>query len=499
MRASFNYIKQFVVSGFFILLMSLICPNYSLAQVYTLIDSVGQFKNPIKQVIFHPEGKMVATITQNSSTIFLYQADSNKLIKKFDNTLATSINNISFNGTGKLICASYNNGSVGIFDTKKGTLLKTFYPNGKILSTTGLNINFAVLNGSDDMLYFGGEDKQITQVKNPLKMSSTSVIATTTQAITTGCSNQNKTMIVYSANNLLYIRDLISGKLTVLTPASDYITSVAFANDGQRIAAKCKNRLVDFWNYKTGEKVKIIKDQNRPILEDYSGIALSNDNRYIAVGAVDALPSIWDDDYRQLYNLVAHKDRVGAVDFSQDSKMIATGSDDGTVYIWYITDGQYTQDQIKNFIRNPEMRKVSEKKLLSPDGNGEATISFSGDNIPLDINGRNIKPTQTVIVKGKNLTFYVWDDDQVDGDIISIYFNNQWILSNAKLAKKKRVVTAKIDPSSNNYIMLFAHNEGSIPPNTCGISIFDGYKETRLTMKSDLKSCDAVRLVFKGE
>lgn len=166
------------------------------------------------------------------------------------------------------------------------------------------------------------------------------------------------------------------------------------------------------------------------------------------------------------------------------------------IYLWYISDGQYTTEELKKMRRNPDLAKRKQKTIVGANG-VPSTISYSGDEIPQTLNDRNIKPSHAIEVHGKHITFYVWDDDQADGDVISLNLNNKWILSNYKLTKKKKVVVGTLEPGANNFLMLYAHNEGSISPNTAGVSVFDGLNEQRLNMKSDLKTCDAVRLILK--
>ncbi|MCC7223435.1 MAG: hypothetical protein IT273_06890, partial [Chitinophagales bacterium] len=44
--------------------------------------------------------------------------------------------------------------------------------------------------------------------------------------------------------------------------------------------------------------------------------------------------------------------------------------------------------------------------------------------------------------------------------------------------------------------ILFAHNLGSIPPNTAAIGIIDRGREMRLALSSTMQQCDAIKFRF---
>lgn len=92
---------------------------------------------------------------------------------------------------------------------------------------------------------------------------------------------------------------------------------------------------------------------------------------------------------------------------------------------------------------------------------------------------------------------YVWDDKQVDGDSISLYLNGEWILKDFSIQKKKKSIKIILDPEKDNYLIMYALNEGKMPPNTCAVSLNDGTGERRLNLKSTMKSCAAIHFKIK--
>lgn len=102
---------------------------------------------------------------------------------------------------------------------------------------------------------------------------------------------------------------------------------------------------------------------------------------------------------------------------------------------------------------------------------------------PVIVNKTSIAPTSTlgrpntnvgcVEISSRSTTISVWDKGTVDGDIISLIANGQTIISNFTLSgpSNKKTVTYDFGFNGYNYLVLYAHNEGSISPNTAAISI----------------------------
>ena len=90
-------------------------------------------------------------------------------------------------------------------------------------------------------------------------------------------------------------------------------------------------------------------------------------------------------------------------------------------------------------------------------------------NIPLppETAGRKNKEIGRVIVNDKTVTLNVYDNGTVDGDTVSIFYNGRRILDRKKLSEKPITLDLILDENTNLHsIVLFAHNLGSIPPNT---------------------------------
>lgn len=139
---------------------------------------------------------------------------------------------------------------------------------------------------------------------------------------------------------------------------------------------------------------------------------------------------------------------------------------------------------------NPQQAKPSEPKpVVVEEKPAEPTGDFGV------VEGRKITHRKEVPVAHEAFTIYVWDGDKVDGDIISLQYNGQWLLRKFPISKTKKALRIEIEPGKENQLVLYAENEGQFPPNTAAITFFDGKQERSLNLSSDKATCGALKFV----
>ena len=89
-----------------------------------------------------------------------------------------------------------------------------------------------------------------------------------------------------------------------------------------------------------------------------------------------------------------------------------------------------------------------------------------------------------------------WDHGQIDGDIVSIIANGKVIVDEEMLDGPANPISVDYDFGYNgyNYITLYAHNLGDIPPNTCTISI----NGKEYVLEANLQANGSVDVVVGG-
>lgn len=95
---------------------------------------------------------------------------------------------------------------------------------------------------------------------------------------------------------------------------------------------------------------------------------------------------------------------------------------------------------------------------------------------------------QTIDIASDSLLLSFYDNGVVDGDSISVYLNDQPVITNALL---KSVATKKaiyIGGMEEVKLLLVAENLGSIPPNTGLLTIRDGDKVYQVNFTADMQT-----------
>ncbi len=98
-------------------------------------------------------------------------------------------------------------------------------------------------------------------------------------------------------------------------------------------------------------------------------------------------------------------------------------------------------------------------------------------------------------VESDSIQVAIYDNGEIDGDIISLFYNKTLILFNQKLTHKSIRMNLPVDSTlAINEISMFAENLGLIPPNTALMVINDGKKKHELRLTSSLEKNATIRI-----
>jgi hypothetical protein len=127
----------------------------------------------------------------------------------------------------------------------------------------------------------------------------------------------------------------------------------------------------------------------------------------------------------------------------------------------------------------------------------EEVVRNNSSIIPAQSLGRNNVRLGALNVNSRTVELGVYDHGTIDGDIISLYVNGQLVLDKYTLKGPGEIkkVNVTLDYTGYNYILMFAHNEGSIPPNTCTLTIKDASATKSFVLESNLATNGAVDVV----
>ena len=95
-----------------------------------------------------------------------------------------------------------------------------------------------------------------------------------------------------------------------------------------------------------------------------------------------------------------------------------------------------------------------------------------------------------------HLDFY--DNGEIDGDSITVFYNGKVVLSHQRLSDKPVSLTLTLDKNAaENIVTMYADNLGTIPPNTALMIVTDGGKRYEVRMESDYGKSGSV--IFKAK
>lgn len=108
---------------------------------------------------------------------------------------------------------------------------------------------------------------------------------------------------------------------------------------------------------------------------------------------------------------------------------------------------------------------------------------------------REVDVQESFTVRHKYIKIMVWDRNEIDGDVVSLFMNDELIKKNLKLRKRKRRFRIKLNQGSNILVM-YAENLGTIPPNTAAVVVKHGRKKRNVNLVSDNGKSGAVEIIY---
>jgi hypothetical protein len=159
---------------------------------------------------------------------------------------------------------------------------------------------------------------------------------------------------------------------------------------------------------------------------------------------------------------------------NQDSVLVALRNFKETYQLWTpsATDTAVAATVIQRKIENPVIAEEYKQRETVV----QKEIEVASDSLQLD--------------------FY--DNGEVDGDSISVFFNDKLMGANLRLSTRSIHMNIQLDSTKDyNQLAMFANNLGSIPPNTALMLVSDGKNRWEVRLTSDLGKTGAVRIKRK--
>ncbi|MGG9964516.1 LamG domain-containing protein [Ferruginibacter sp. SUN106] len=126
------------------------------------------------------------------------------------------------------------------------------------------------------------------------------------------------------------------------------------------------------------------------------------------------------------------------------------------------------------------------------------TIKTSTTPKETPLEKRNNELVKQITVEHDSVSVTLYDNGEIDGDSVTLIYNNKIITTHQRLSDKPITFNLKVEPGNNrNELVMYAENLGSIPPNTALMVIYDGKKRYELNISSTKDSNGVVAFRLK--
>lgn len=173
-----------------------------------------------------------------------------------------------------------------------------------------------------------------------------------------------------------------------------------------------------------------------------------------------------------------------------------------------VTKAPATKSAPKKTTTNPPVAKARPKtdtivKITAPPINQaevKKPVQRNTITIPAVTRSRQNELTQTVTVTNKEVIVRLYDNGEVDDDTISVYMDNQLVLSGKRLSTTPISLTLKLDEENPEHVLVMvAENLGRIPPNTSLMIVQDGDKRYQVRITSTNQKNAMVRFRYGSD
>ncbi len=448
-----------------LMMMLLTSPYWLLGQSFELNKTFTGHKEQVSYVTFRSEDNLLISGSVTGE-IIVWNAQTGK-IKERINEHTDKVTHLEFSNNGQMLVSASYDGTIKIWNIRTMEVIRTFKnPSTEAYDEVeGNEPTFATFAPNDRWVYFGGYNLKV--LKGNIKTGKmVGIYQHDENSITCGMISPNKkNLVIGIGGNVLFINlktNKIVKNLFKSNAYQDAICEMAFVPNSTLLTTWAVSGRVQFWDWKLEQREKHLQATRQ---EGSSDIAFSGDGQYFVTGNVGSQTKVWSvKDRKVIQTLENHDEPVITFAFSSDGKYIVTGSEDNNISLW---------SKKQAIVRNVE-------------------------RIPQRLRKRKVNVQELVMVKSPYVEFWFWDNKKVDMDTISVNINGAWVVKEHQLDAVPKKVKVKLT-SRNNYLVIHAHNEGLIPPNTIAVTIRSGREERLVTLKSDLGTSAGMKILYNPE
>jgi len=295
-------------------------------------------------VAFSPDGSTLASGSRDN-TVILWNAATGELIRRLighkDNVLS-----VAFSPDGKILASGSLETTIILWD------METLQPIGQPLTGHSKPVASVAFSPDGKALASGGWDSKVILWNVPMRQPMSKLLTDSYSVKSIAVSPDDNTLASGSYNDEIILWD-ISKKQPIgksLTGHTDYVNSVAFSpqDGGKILASGSGDHTVILWDVATQKPIgqplqghsnwvmSVAFSPNGKILASGSCGAKSADSNNCTQGEI----ILWDVATRRPIGkpLKGHSNWINSLAFNSDGKTLASGSGDGTVILWDVSE-----------------------------------------------------------------------------------------------------------------------------------------------------------------
>ncbi|ACK64655.1 WD-40 repeat protein [Rippkaea orientalis PCC 8801] len=347
-------------------------------------------KPVIRTLRFSPDGKILATATDNGKTsndpgiitLWIFKDNKLKLLTAFPEKHNDWIWDINFSHDGKMLATASRDGTVKLWNLE-GQELKSMGEHN--VPFTG--VNFAIYGQKKEIIVIGAshdktikfwnlEGKELTTLKGHQSAIWRAIFSS--DGKTLASASEDGTVKLWTLND----QDILGHK--------GRISQVSFNPDGQTLATAAEDHTVKLWRFdgKNTDNLQYLKTIQAHTNEVRS-VDFSPDGSLLATASFDKTAKLWNwnlETDKPLSTFNKHTAELWKVEFNPKLSILGTVSNDGTAKLWKF-DGTMHRN-FNNFLQEDPDKVIS--------------LSFSPD-------GQKLATARWVRVNSKKIDVMLWD------------------------------------------------------------------------------------------
>jgi len=295
----------------------------------------------VVHVTIAPDDATIATGNSNGQ-VALWDAASGA--RRRDHlTAPPAVKSLAFAADGRRLAIETTTGTVQLWDLDSGGGLTVPLRTAQITCAA-----FAPGGGMLALGHSGGRITLIEDVQRPLPAERSALEGHTAVVQALAFSADGRRLLSGAADGSVRLWDADGHRLAAFADQAGAVGAVAFAPDGERMAAGFGPRLDSVWALTTpapapsprlravaavfsaGERIDLVGPEH-----GIYALAFTPDGRLLISGSGDGVVTVWDAaSGKRLHTVPAHSAPVRAVAIAADGTLLASAGNDGVVRLW---------------------------------------------------------------------------------------------------------------------------------------------------------------------